>query len=124
MAPREIAFNHHPVDDIEPEIEYAEAFREASLRFAYVLEIAYHFVVTSDRPRMAMQQIAVALGLPAARQMSEQEFALLNQVTRQDFSKGVTKFLRISGLPPAFGLKSDETKLNLRDCQRTGSFEA
>jgi hypothetical protein len=37
----------------------------------------------------------------------ETEVALLNQVTRQDFSKGVTRFLRIAQLPPALGLKSD-----------------
>ena len=37
----------------------------------------------------------------------ETEVALLNQVTRQDFSKGVTRFLRITQLPPALGLKSD-----------------
>jgi len=42
--------------------------------------------------------------------------ALLNQVTRQDFSKGVTKFLRISQLPPAFGLKTDAAKSNFREC--------
>jgi hypothetical protein len=38
--------------------------------------------------------------------MSEQEYALLNQVTKQDFSKGVTPFVRISQLPPAFNLKA------------------
>ena len=37
----------------------------------------------------------------------ETEVALLNQVTRQDFSKGVTRFLRIAQLPPALGSKSD-----------------
>ncbi|SRR5258707_5130717 len=117
---REIPFNHHPVDDIEPEIEFTEAYRQAALRFLFVLEVAYDFVVQSDRPRMAMQQIGMAMGIPAAAKLSEQEFALLNQVTRQDFSKGVTKFLRVSQMPPAFGLKSDEAKNISRDRQRNG----
>jgi hypothetical protein len=92
----EIPYNHHPVDDIEPEIRETAAYREASLNFARVFGLAYEFVMQSDRPRMAMQQIGVALGLPQTLKMSEQQFALLNQVTRQDFSKGVTKF---AGLP-------------------------
>jgi hypothetical protein len=32
------------------------------------------------------------MGIPAALKMTEQEFALLNRVTEQDFTKGVTKF--------------------------------
>jgi hypothetical protein len=124
MAPRDIPFNRHPVDEIEPEIEQSEAYRQAALRFLYVLEILYDFVVQSDRPRMAMQQVGLAMGIPAAAKMTEQEFALLNQVTRQDFSKGVTKFLRVSQLPPAFGLKSDESKLGYRHCHNgNGSRE-
>jgi hypothetical protein len=37
--------------------------------------------------------------------MSETELALLNQVTRQFFSEGVTKFLRIAQLRPGLGDK-------------------
>jgi hypothetical protein len=63
---------------------------------------------------MAMRQVGIALGLPSAARQSETELALLNQVTRQDFSKGVTKFLRIAQLPPALGLKSDAAKAAFR----------
>lgn len=117
MSPREIPFIRHPVEDLEPELETPASYREASQRLLYVLEIAYDFVVQSDRPRMAMQQVGFALGIPAASNMSEQDFALLNQVTRQDFSKGVTKFLRVSQLPPSFGSKSDEAKFAYRNCR-------
>ena len=111
----EIPFNHHPIDDIEPEPQISEAYRDAALRLVLVLEIAYDFVVQSDRPRMAMQQVGIALGLPSALRASETELALLNQVTRQDFSKGVTRFLRVSQLPPALGIKSDAAKASFRN---------
>lgn len=52
---------------------------------------------------MAMQQVGFALGLPSAARQSETELALLNQVTRQDFTKGVTQFLRIAQLLPPWG---------------------
>lgn len=107
---REIAVNHHPIDDIEPEVQNIGSYREAAVKFKNVIEVAYDFVVQSERPRMAMQQVGIALGLPSALRTSETELALLNHVTRQDFSKGVTKFLRVSQLPPALGIKSDAAK--------------
>jgi hypothetical protein len=56
-------------------------------------------------------------GDPAALKMTEQEFALLNRVTEQDFSKGVTKFLRMAQLPPSLALKSDEAKFAYGRCR-------
>jgi hypothetical protein len=114
---REIAVNHHPIDDIEPEVQDVGSYREAAMRFKIVMELAYDFVVKSERPRMAMQQVGVALGLPSVVKMSEIQLALLNQVTRQDFSKGVTKFLLIAQLPPALGIKSDAAKASFRNHQ-------
>jgi hypothetical protein len=64
---------------------------------------------------MAMQQVGIAPGLPGAARQSETELALLNQVTRQHFSKGVTKFLRIAQLPPALRIKSDAAKASFRN---------
>jgi hypothetical protein len=81
------------------------AYREASLRLLPVLEIIYHFVAQSDRPRMAIQQEALRLGFPTALRTSEAELALLNHVTRQAFSKFVAHFLIISQLPPALASK-------------------
>lgn len=116
LSEHEFAVYHHPVDDIEPEERETAPYRECALRLLSVLEIAYDFVCQSQRPRMAMQQVGVALGIPAALRMTEQEFALLNQVARDDFSEGVTKFLRVSQLPPALALKADAAKAAYRDC--------
>jgi hypothetical protein len=82
---RDIPVYAHPIDELEPEPQISEAYRDAALRLVLVLEIAYDFVVQSDRPRMAMQQVGIALGLPSALRASETELALLNQVTRQVF---------------------------------------
>jgi hypothetical protein len=68
---REIAIDHQPIDDIEPEIREIGSYREAPMKFRIVMELAYDFVVQSERPKMAMQQVGVALGLPSALKMSE-----------------------------------------------------
>jgi hypothetical protein len=81
-----------------------------------VIAIIYDFVVQSERPRMTMQQVGVALGLPDAVKMSESQLAPLSRVRRQDFSKGVTKFLRIAHLPLALGIKLDAAKSSFRNC--------
>jgi hypothetical protein len=73
VSTRDIPVYAHPIDDIEPEVHVTESYREAALRLVLVLEIAYDFVVQSDRPRMAMQQVGIALGLPSALRTSETE---------------------------------------------------
>jgi hypothetical protein len=116
-ASAEIPYHHHPVDDLEPQPEQSEAFRDAALRLIPILEIIYYFVNNSSRPRTAIQQVDVALGIPAALAHSEHEFALINQVTRQDFSKGVVKFLRMAQLPPSLTLKSDAARAAYQYCR-------
>jgi hypothetical protein len=83
----EIPFNRHPIDDIEAEVQNIESYRRAAMTFKNVMEVAQHFVVQSERPRMAMQRVGIALSLRAPTEQSETELALLNQVTRQDLSK-------------------------------------
>jgi hypothetical protein len=77
----EIPFNHHPIDDIEPDVKNIGSYRAAAVKFKNVMELAYDFVVQSEHPRMATQQVSIALGLPHANRQSETELALLNQVT-------------------------------------------
>jgi hypothetical protein len=111
---REYSLLRPPIDHIEPLSENLSSHREAALLLRVVLEVAYEFVLQSSRPRMAMQQVGVALGLPSASRTTEAELALLNQVTRKDFSKGVTKFLRIAQLPAHLNLKPDAAKFAYR----------
>jgi hypothetical protein len=41
---REIAVSHHPIDDVEPEVENIGSYREPAMKFKNVMELAYHFV--------------------------------------------------------------------------------
>jgi hypothetical protein len=52
---------------------------------------------------MAMQQVGVALGLPSALRTTEAELALLNQVTRQNFSKGCDQVFEDSATAAGLG---------------------
>jgi hypothetical protein len=56
-------------------------------------------------------EISVALGLPSTKGRSVTEIAEEMGVTKQAISKGSTTFLRMSQLPPAYGLKSVEARL-------------
>jgi len=121
MAPyciREPHCNAHPVDELEPLDVTADAYRDAAQRLALCLEAVFRFLETSRRRDLANAQWAVALGLPSVQGHSVTELALQFGVTKQDFSKGVTRFLRMSGLPPAFGLKTDRAKQAYRDAAR------
>src|SRR5260370_37486226 len=102
---------------VDYQIQDVESYREAELRFKAVMEIVYAFVLRSERPRMAMQQVGTALGLRSAGQ-SETELALMNQLTLQGFSKGVVRFLRMAQLPPALRLKSDADKATYRNLRK------
>jgi len=106
----EFSVTLHPVDELEPIDPNSDAYREASKRLVLVLEAVFHFLQTSRRKDLATLQWAIALGLPSVRGQDLTGLALQLGVTRQDVSKGVTRFLRMSGLPPAFGLKSDQAK--------------
>jgi hypothetical protein len=44
----DIPYYHHPIDDIEPEIESRTSYREASPHFVWVLPLAHKFVVAKQ----------------------------------------------------------------------------
>jgi hypothetical protein len=60
--------------------------------------------------QLSWVQIATAMGLDSTEGKSVTEIASSLGVTKQAVSKGVTAFLRLSGLPPAYGLKSSEAR--------------
>ena len=59
---------------------------------------------------MGWRQIAIAMGLESVRGKTVTELAEELGVTKQAVSRGVVTFLRMSQLPPAFGLKSEEAR--------------
>ena len=64
-----------------------------------------HELALPPRERL---EISLAMGLTSTRGKTEIQVADEQNVTRQCISKGLTRFLRMSGIPdlPAFGLKT------------------
>jgi hypothetical protein len=112
----EASHSAHPVDSLEPIDTSASAYREISIRFLRIMLMVDTHIMGARDARKAWIEISLALGLSSTRGMSETEIAEMLCVTRQAVSRGVARFLRMSGLPPAFGLKSPEARRGYQDC--------
>src|SRR5271166_843408 len=110
------AYEHHPCDDLEPIDTSSNEYREISIRFLRVMLMADTYVMGARDARKAWIEISLALGLISTRGMTETEIAETLSITRQAVSRGVARFLRMSGLPPAFGLKSEAARRGYQDC--------
>jgi hypothetical protein len=109
-------YTDDPVDSIEPIDTSASDYREISVRFLRIMQLVETHVMGARDARKAFLEISLALGLQSIRGMTETEVAEYLGITRQALSRGVARFLRMSGLPPAFGLKSPEARRGYQDC--------
>lgn len=110
------SYSAHPMDELEPLPDNSSAFREASVKFMRVLYCLDTFVSSSRDARLAHIQISIALGLYSTRGRTETAIADELGITKQALSRGVAKFLRMTGLSPAFGLKSQEARRAYQKC--------
>jgi hypothetical protein len=110
------SYNHHPCDDLEPLPDNPSDYREISLRFFRVALCWDTFVSSSRDARLASIQVSIALGLTSTRGRTVTDIAEELGITKQALSRGVAKFLRMSGLPGAFGLKSAEARRTYQKC--------
>jgi hypothetical protein len=106
----------HPVDEMEPLPANPSDYREASLRFLRVAYCWDTFVSGSRDARLAHIQVSIALGLYSTRGRTVTDIAEELGITKQALSRGVAKFLRMSRLEPAFGLKSSEARRTYQKC--------
>jgi hypothetical protein len=104
------SYEHHPVDDIEPIDTTSPAYREASLHLLKVVGIIDTFLTGSRDARMAATAFSIAFGLSSTRGRTLTEVATDLGVTKQALSRYVCRFLRMSRVAPAFGLKSPEAR--------------
>ena len=104
------SYEAHPVDSMEPLPENTDAYREASRKFLRVFLACDTHMCSSGDARLAWVQISIACGLHSTRGRTETAVAEEIGITKQALSRGVAKFLRMSGLDPAFGLKSSEAR--------------
>lgn len=106
----------NPIDALEPLGIEANPYREAGIRFIVVMECAFTFIHGSRDARLAAVQVSIALGLASTRGKSETQIAGEMGLTKQALSRGVARFLRMSGLSPAFGLKSTAARRRYQTC--------
>ena len=65
---------------------------------------------------MGWASVSIALGLPSTEGRTLTEIADEMEVTKQALSRPTAKFLRMSGLQPAWGLKSREARRAYQQC--------
>jgi hypothetical protein len=110
------SYSAHPVDSLEPLPANSSEYREAAVRLMRVLYCLDTFVSCSRDARLAHIQVSIALGLYSTRGRTLSSVADELGITKQALSRGVAKFLRMTGLEPAFGLKSSEARLTYMRC--------
>ena len=95
----------HPIDLIEP-LEYENAYAQAAVFFFGLLESSIAHIMASDKTRVGLAQIKVALGLSDE---SMSEIAARLGVTPQCISKGAKAFIAENNLPIPRGMEGEES---------------
>jgi hypothetical protein len=89
---------------------------QTRLRFYSLLNVIDTHMSKIEDARMAWTTCAIAMGLPSVSGRSTTAIATEMGVSKQALSRPVTKFLRMSGLSPALGLKSVQARQAYRQC--------
>jgi hypothetical protein len=84
--------------------------KEAVWRLWDLLAAMDAYMSGSRNAELRWIEVSVALGLNSTRGKTVTQLADEAGVTRQAISKGVTEFLRMARMSPAFGLKSVEAR--------------
>lgn len=93
-----------PIDELEPEQDDSDAYREASRRFAKLFDQAMWHLPAS----LEMWQIAFAIGSSRTCGKSMEAIAKEYGFTRAAISKGVKAFQRSNNIRPIRGTQKDE----------------
>jgi transposase-like protein len=101
-------YSRHPVDDLEPEIESADAYREASKIGLRLIDSTMRSLLMSRFSPVAFWQAAFAMGLALCEGRSMNEVAKELGVSRAAISKGAKKFQRTNNLPPSQYMKASD----------------
>ena len=110
-----------PADALESAQYTVDEYREASLVFLRVLLMIDTHMSRIRDARLGWVSVSVALGLTSTRGKTLTQLAAEIGITKQPLSKPTAKLLRVTGLDPAFGLKSPEMR---RVYQQTNGHSA
>jgi hypothetical protein len=106
-----------PIDKLEPlEDTNSNDYREASLLFLKLLGEMDTFMSQSVCPRRAWTQISLSLGLYSTYGRTLTQCAKDLKISKSLLSKGTTAFLRLTGLPSSWTLKSTAARMAYQDC--------
>jgi hypothetical protein len=116
------SYTDDPVDRLEPEEPLEpSAFREASLAFLRIVSCIDSFMLSSPDFKRSWLQVSIALGLPSTRGQSEYAVANIFRYHPTVFARGVSAFLRLARIEPAFGLKSTKSRIGYQRSWRNGN---
>ena len=102
----------------------APASREPSTRLRVLLACMDSHMSTRADAQLGWVEISCALGLGSVSGKTVTQLAGELGITKQAVFKGATKFLRMSGLPPAFGMKSEEARAKYRETNGRHDYTA
>jgi hypothetical protein len=85
--------------------------REAAVRLRCLLSCMDSYMNKRWDARRGWVEISIALGLASTRGRSVTNIAEGMGVTKQALSRHVVTFLRMSQMPPAYGLKSEAARI-------------
>jgi hypothetical protein len=94
----------HPIDEIEPEIETGDEYKQASRRFAQTFDAALWRIP----PSIELFVVAFAVGSSRTEGRSMAEIASKYGYTRAAISKGVKSFQRSLNIRPIRGTQKDQ----------------
>lgn len=96
----------------EPAQYAPDEYREASLVFLRVLLMIDTHMSRIRDARLGWISVSIALGLTSTRGKTLTQLATEMGISKQALSRPTAQLLRMTGLDPAFGLKSPEARRN------------
>ena len=97
------SYTADPIDTIEPLDPAPNAYRERALHCLAIVKTIDDFVSQASDPRLAWVGISLGLGLESTQGMTAAELARHMGCSEQNVNGSVTRFLKLTGLPPAAG---------------------
>lgn len=104
------------IDALEPELTIANPYREAAILFLSVIEKIDSEMTRSRDARKTWVAVSISLGLHSTSGVTVTQAAAQLGITKQALSRTVASFSRMTGMQPAFGLKSIEARQNYQQC--------
>ena len=93
-----------PIDAIEGPIESeTNQYREHALDCLEIINCVDLFMSAAGDPRLAWVGISLGLGLDSTRGMTAAEIARQMGCTERQLNSSASRFLKLTGLPPANG---------------------